>query len=178
MRASARRRLAPWFAALSLGGAISQSAVFSETLNGAGVEPMTVALGALELSAPNGCAVAYSASVVTTLGEGLESFELQVVDDGAITQIVSLTAPADGAVHLVQGAFKLARFPAQESPGIGVYLVDEGLILDAVDPFGVPCSAPDVPALAGTGFLTLGGVLALAALVMLRRSRRAHPATI
>lgn len=139
---------------------------------------MSVALGSLELSAPNGCVVSYAANVMTTVGEGLESFELQIVDDGAITQIVPLTAPADGAVHLVQGAVKLTRFPTQESPGIGVYLVDDGVILDGVDPFHIACGAPEVPTLAGTGFFALGGVLAGAALVILRRPRREQPSLI
>ncbi|MEZ5313394.1 MAG: hypothetical protein R2862_06895 [Thermoanaerobaculia bacterium] len=172
MNRSARSSFAG-LAGLCLGACLLlASGAGAGTLNGVGVTPEAVQLGSIEVSAPVGCVVAYTVSVVTTRGPQPEQFEIEVADDGVITQIVPLEAPADGALHVLQGSFALTHPPANGSPGVGIYLVDDGLVLDAVDPFGLPCSAPDVPALAGTGYLALIGVLALVALLALRRLRR------
>jgi hypothetical protein len=129
-------------------------------------------LGSLTAS-PDGCVVSYTATVMTASGGGQDGFELQVLDDGRLVRVLQLSAPADGAVHEVPGQFRLSGPPGDESPGIGLYLADNGQILDAMDPFGVPCSVVEVPALRRNGFLALGGVLALLGLVSLRRPRRA-----
>ena len=121
---------------------------------------------------PNGCLVEYAVTIVTDATGGQDGFELQVADDGRVSQIVPLSAPADGASHRITGQIQLSGPPGDETPGIGLYLVDAGQILDAVDPLGVPCSPLEVPALGGNGYVALGGVLALAGLLSLRRSRR------
>jgi hypothetical protein len=143
-----------------------------QTLNGPGLPGDRAGLGALDAS-PDGCLVSFDATVVTAPGGGDDAFELQVADDGRIVRRIPLSAPADGATHQVTGQFRLGGPPATATPGIGLYLPDNDRILDAIDPFGVPCTVVEVPALRGRGFLALGGVLAAAALVTLRRPRRA-----
>lgn len=131
-------------------------------------------IGSLEATAPvNGCVVSYTATVLADAGGGEDSFQLQVVDDGAIVQVETLTVPADGAVHTVSGSLRLKKAPLTGSPGIGLYLADGAQLFDAVDPLEVPCRAfePEVPTLAGAGTAALVGVLALAAVVVLRRAR-------
>lgn len=141
-------------------------------LNGSFTLAPGASLGQLE-AAPDGCLVSYTVNIVTAAGGGQDEFELQIADDGRLTRIVPLAAPADGASHVVSGSFWLSGPPGSLTPGIGIYLVDNGSVLDAVDPLGVPCGIVEVPALAGKGYLALGSVLALVALVSLRRPRRA-----
>lgn len=151
--------------------AAGTAAASREPLNGPGMPGDRAGLGALNAS-PDGCVVSFDATVVTATGGGEDGFELQVADDGRIVRRIPLSAPADGATHQVTGQFRLGGPPATATPGIGLYLTDDDRILDAIDPFGVPCSVVEVPALRGRGFLALGGVLAAAALVTLRRPRR------
>ena len=57
------------------------------TLNGPGeLRPMRLALGDLTIGPPAGCSVAYTLQVLTEVGTGSDEFELQVYDDGALTQ--------------------------------------------------------------------------------------------
>lgn len=158
-------------AALALGAGAERAAAAS-TINGLSSPPTHLTLGSIE-AVPNGCLVEYAVTIVTDATGGQDGFELQVADDGRVSQIVPLNAPADGASHRITGQIQLSGPPGDETPGIGLYLVDDGQILDAVDPLGVPCSPLEVPALGGGGFAALGGVLALAALASLRRLRHA-----
>lgn len=144
-------------------------------VNGFNLVLPTGNLGTLEASAPQGCVIGYSATVFADAGGGEDSFQLQVVDDGQIVQVETLSVPADGAVHTVAGSFKLRRAPNAATPGIGLYLADGGVLLDAVDPLELACREfePEVPTLAGAGYVALGSVLALAAILFLRRPRTA-----
>lgn len=143
------------------------------TLNGPGeLQPMRLALGDLTIGAPAGCSVAYTLQVLTDVGTGSDEFELQVYDDGVLTQVVALSAPADGLAHNFAGTIELDQPVSQVSPGIGVYLVDSGAILDFVDPVNATCGIAEIPTLGSVGAWILGGLLMASALVVLRRPRR------
>jgi hypothetical protein len=144
------------------------------SLNGPGrLEGGRLALGDLVVSSPESCVVAYTLQVQTESGGGNDAFELQLFDDGELVQVEALSAPADGAVHALAGAIHLQHPVAQTSPGIGVYLVDSGAILDFVDPASVTCGFVAIPTLDSAGAWILGGLLLASALVVLRRPRRA-----
>ncbi len=88
------------------------------TLNGPGeLRPMRLALGDLTIGTPAGCSVAYTLQVLTDVGTGSDEFELQVYDDGALTQVVALSAPADGLAHDFSGTIELDQPVSQVSPG-------------------------------------------------------------
>ena len=144
------------------------------SLNGpGGPQGGRLALGDLVVSSPEGCVVAYTLQVLTERGAGNDAFELQLFDDGALVQVEALSAPADGAVHALAGAIHLRHPVSQTSPGIGVYLVDSGAILDFVDPASVACGFVEIPTLDSAGAWILVGLLLASALVVLRRPRRA-----
>lgn len=130
-------------------------------------------LGDLAITSSENCSLAYAIQVFTDSGQGNDDFEIQVVDDGAIVQILALSAPADGAIHQLSGTLRLKAPVSQQVPGIGVYLVDSGVILDAVDPLPISCGFVDIPTLDATGTWILGSLLLASALVVLRRPRRA-----
>jgi len=132
----------------------------------------SLTLGDLTVTSPENCSLAYSLQVFTDAGVGNDDFELQVFDDGAIVRVLALSAPADGALHQLSGTFQLDRPISQQIPGIGVYLVDSGVILDAVDPLNITCGVVEIPTLGTTGAWLLGGLLMASALVVLRRPRR------
>jgi len=143
------------------------------SLNGPGsLLEMRLALGDLTLGASTGCSVAYTLQVLTEVAPGSDDFELQVFDDGALTQIVALSAPSDGLLHNLSGTIVLGQPVSQASPGIGVYLVDSGTILDFVDPVPVTCGAVEIPTLGSVGAWILGGLLMASAFAVLRRPRR------
>lgn len=133
---------------------------------------MGLALGDLTIGAPSGCAVPYTLQVLTEVGPADDEFELQVYDDGALTQIVALSAPSDGLLHALSGTIVLAQPVSQVSPGIGVYLVDSGAILDFVDPVPVTCGVVEIPTLGSVGVWLLGGLLLASGFLTLRRSQR------
>ena len=133
---------------------------------------MRLALGELTLGTPTGCSVAYTLQVLTEVAPGSDDFELQVYDDGALTQIVSLSAPSDGLLHDFSGTIELGQPVSQASPGIGVYLVDSGTILDFADPVPVTCGVVEIPTLGSVGAWLLGGLLMASGFVVLRRPRR------
>jgi hypothetical protein len=140
-------------------------------LNGPGrPEAANLILGDLTVSSPQGCTLSYAVQVFTESGGGDDSFELQVVDDGEIVLIHPLTAPADGAVHQLSGSIRLGRSVSQAFPGVGVYLIDTGVILDAVDPVDIVCGVVEIPTLGSAGAWLLGGLLLACGFVVLRRS--------
>ena len=142
------------------------------TLNGPGeLGPMRLVLGDLTIGSPAGCSVAYTLQVLTEVGTGSDEFELQVYDDGALTQIVALSAPADGLLHDFSGTIELDQPVSQASPGIGVYLVDSGAILDFADPVNATCGIAEIPTLGSLGAWVLGGLLLASGVVVLRRTR-------
>ena len=142
------------------------------TLNGPGeLQPMRLALGDLTIGTPAGCSVAYTLQVLTDVGTGSDEFELQVYDDGALTQVVALSAPADGLLHDFSGTIELDQPVSQASPGIGIYLVDSGTILDFADPVNVTCGIAEIPTLGSLGAWLLGGLLLASGVFVLRRPR-------
>lgn len=142
-------------------------------LNGpGGLGPMRLVLGDLTIGPPAGCSVAYALQVLTEVGTGSDEFELQVYDDAALVQVVALSAPADGLLHAFSGTIELDQPVSQASPGIGVYLVDSGAILDFADPVNATCGIAEIPTLGSLGAWVLGGLLTASALVILRRPRR------
>ena len=169
----------PGFAPVLLACALalaSATAFAAESTNGAALWPAlgagpNGAVGSI-VASPTGCLIEFTVSIVTESGGGSDAFEIQVADDGQIVQTIPLQAPADGQAHEVTGAFRLAQPPGNETPGIGLYLVDDGNVLDILDPLVVGCSPLEVPALGGRGFVALGGLLAATALLALRRHRR------
>ena len=176
-RQSSRVRLAPALAALALAWAIASpvAAVDAAATNGAAIWPASGAsphgsLGSIAAT-PDGCRIAFTITIVTDPGGGTDSFELQVADDGLVIQTIPLSAPADGNSHEVTGSFWLAMSPGNATPGIGLYLLDDGNVLDILDPLPVGCSPLEVPAVGSRGFATLGMLLAASALVVLRRTR-------
>jgi len=130
-----------------------------------------LSLGDLAVSSPEGCTLAYAVQVFTDAGTGDDTFELQVVDDGVIVSVRSLSAPADGAIHQLSGTLQLNHAVSQAIPGVGVYLVDDGTILDAVDPVVLGCGIVEIPTLDTAGAWLLGGLLLACGLVVLRRPR-------
>ena len=159
---------------LALLAYLPAGAAASVGLNGpGGPQGGRLALGDLVVSSPAGCTVAYSLQVLTENGAGSDTFELQVFDDGALIQVEALSAPADGAVHALSGTIGLQHPVSQANPGIGVYLVDSGVILDFVDPADVVCGFVEIPTLDSAGAWILVGLLLASALVVLRRPRRA-----
>lgn len=165
--------------ALALAAPWEAAALVAEATNGAALWPAAAtapsgAVGSL-VATPDGCLIDYSIAIVTDGGGGSDAFEIQVADDGQVVQIIPLSAPADGQQHQVTGSFRLGRQPGHETPGIGLYLIDDGHVLDILDPLGgIGCSPLEVPALDRGGFAALGGLLALAAFFALRRLRRAR----
>ena len=142
------------------------------TLNGPGeLRPMRLALGDLTIGPPAGCSVAYTLQVLTEVGTGSDEFELQVYDDGALVQIEAFSAPSDGLAHSFAGTIELDQPVSQVSPGIGVYLVDSGAILDFADPVNATCGIAEIPTLGSVGAWILGGLLLASALFVLRRPR-------
>ena len=141
-------------------------------LNGPGAGGLRIALGDLVVSSPASCAVGYTLQVQTELGSGDDTFELQIYDDGLLIQSQPLSAPADGGVHALAGSLQLQHAVSQASPGIGVYLVDSGVILDFVDPADVVCGLVEIPTLDTVGAWILGGLLLASALIVMRRPRR------
>ncbi|MEO8274573.1 MAG: hypothetical protein ABI639_00025 [Thermoanaerobaculia bacterium] len=135
--------------------------------------PQQLSLGSLSASSPASCVLAYSVQVLTDSAPGTDTFELQIFDDGAIAQTQTLSAPADGAVHHLQGTVTIAHPISQSTSGVGVYLVDDGAILDFADPVGIICGAVDIPTLDALGTSVLAGALLLSALVLMRRRRNA-----
>jgi len=87
-------------------------------------------------------------------------------------QIEALSAPSDGLLHDLSGTIVLGRPVSQTSPGIGVYLVDSGAILDFVDPVSVTCGIVEIPTLGAVGAWILGALLMASGFVVLRRPRR------
>ena len=69
---------------------------------------MRLALGDLTSDSPAGCSVAYTLQVLTEIGAGSDTFELQVYDDGALIQVEALSAPADGLVHDFAGTHRVS----------------------------------------------------------------------
>lgn len=134
---------------------------------------MQLALGDLTIGSSTGCAVAYALHVITELAPGSDDFELQVYDDGALTQTLTLSAPSDGLLHDFSGTIALDQAVSQATPGIGVYLVDSGTILDFVDPVPVTCGAVEIPTLGSIGAWLLGGLLVASGFLQLRRHRSA-----
>ena len=175
-RPNRRAGVAPALCALAL--ALTAAAAFAAArTNGSELWP---ALGAVPngtvgsiVAVPHGCLIEYTVSIVTDTGGGSDTFEIQVADDGAVVQTIPLQAPADGLTHQLTGSFQLTRPPGDETPGIGLYLVDDGSVLDILDPLGGVGCSPDVPALGGRGVVALAGLLAVTALFALRRLRRA-----
>jgi hypothetical protein len=167
-RSSARRALVAAAAFAAAGGVLLASG-----FNGPGAPIPNANLGSLAATASGGCAVEFAATVHTASGGGQDDFSIQISDDGRLIRVVDLYAPADGTSHVVNGAFELTSPPGDATPGIGLYLVDDGRILDAIDPFVVPCGALAVPALGGRGLAALVSLLAFAALATLGRARRA-----
>lgn len=145
-------------------------------LNGPGTGGPRISLGNLAVSSPAGCFVAYTLQVQTEIGSGDDAFELQIFDDGLLIQTQPLSAPADGGVHALAGSLQLQHVVSQANPGIGVYLVDSGVILDFVDPADVGCGLVEIPTLDSAGAWILGALLLASALVVLRR-RGALPST-
>jgi hypothetical protein len=131
-----------------------------------------VNLGSLT-AAPDGCVIGFTATVRTEAGGGVDSFEVQLFDDGQQIDLRALTAPADGQVHAVEGEFQLSGPIGTNTPGVGLYLVDNGQTLDLIDPFGTPCPPLEVPTLGRGGVAALAGLLAIASLALLARRRRA-----
>ena len=129
-------------------------------------------LGSLEATSPAACIIAYSLQVQTEIGAGDAGFDLQIFDDSDLVQTLSLSAPADGAVHSLAGSLTLQHPVSQTSPGVGVYLVDSGAILDFVDPLDIVCGVAEIPTLDTAGMWILAGLLLASALVLFRRSRR------
>lgn len=159
-----------WLLGLATGVAFAQG---NAALNGPSeLGPMRLVLGDLTVGTPTGCSVAYTLQVVTEVGPSNDDFELQVYDDGLLTQILPLSAPADGLIHHFSGTIELAQQVSQTSPGIGVYLIDSGTLLDFVDPVPVVCGVVEIPTLGSVGAWILGGLLLASALVILRRPRR------
>jgi hypothetical protein len=143
-------------------------------LNGPGeLGPMRLVLGDLTVESPAGCSVAYTLQVLTEVGPTSDDFELQVYDDGVLTQIVALSAPADGLLHDLSGTIELDQPVSQANPGIGVYLVDSETILDFVDPVNATCGVVEIPTLGSVGAWLLGGLLLASGVLVLRRTRRA-----
>lgn len=130
-----------------------------------------IAVGNLIVSSPANCSVAYSLQVQTDIGSGNDDFELRIYDDAVLVQTQALSAPADGAVHALSATLRLEQPVSQANPGVGIYLVDSGVILDFVDPADVTCGFVEIPTLDTTGALLLGGLLFASALVLLRRHR-------
>jgi hypothetical protein len=155
---------------LALLPAAAAAAVGTGSLNGPG-DPQggRLALGDLAVSSPENCVVAYTLQVQSEGGGGNDTFELQLFDDGALVQAEALSAPADGAVHALTGTIHLHQAVSQVNPGLGVYLVDSGAILDFVDPAPVSCGFVEIPTLDAVGAWILGGLLLASALVVLRR---------
>lgn len=130
-----------------------------------------ISVGNLAASSPGNCAVAYTVQVQTEIGPGSDSFELQIYDDAALLQTQTLSAPADGAVHSLSATVRIEQPVSQTTPGVGIYLVDSGAILDFVDPVDVTCGLAEIPALEPAGALLLGGLIFASALFLLRRRR-------
>jgi hypothetical protein len=137
-----------------------------------GPQGSELVLGSLTVTASQACTVAYSLQVQTESGSGDDTFELQLYDDGALIQIATLRAPADGALHTLAGTLQLGQSVSQANPGVGVYLVDSAASLDFVDPAPVTCGAVEIPTIDTVGAFLLGGLLLASALLVLRRSRR------
>jgi hypothetical protein len=152
---------------------VSGTGPTSPALNGPGnLLEMRLALGDLTVEASTGCSVAYTLQVLTELAPGSDEFELQVYDDGALTQIVALSAPSDGLLHDFSGTIELGQPVSQVSPGIGVYLVDSGTVLDFVDPVPVSCGVVEIPTLGSVGAWILGALLMASGFAVLGRRRR------
>jgi hypothetical protein len=150
------------------GGALFAAGAF----NGPGFPIANVNLGSLSAT-PTGCVIDFTATVRTEAGGGVDSFEVQLFDDGQLIATQLLTATADGQTHDVAGQFQLSGPPGTVTPGVGLYLVDNDQTLDLIDPLGTPCGPLEVPALDRRGIVALAGLLAVASLALLSRRRRA-----
>ncbi len=159
-----------WLLGLGAGAAFAEG---NAALNGPGeLQPMRLVLGDLTIGSPAGCSVAYALQVLTEVGTGSDEFELQVYDDAALVQVVALSASSDGLLHDFSGTIELDQPVSQASPGIGVYLVDSGTILDFADPVNATCGIAEIPTLDAIGAWILGGLLLASGFFVLRRPRR------
>ena len=129
--------------------------------------PESLVVGAIQSLSVSRCVLSYQLQVTADAGGGTDTFRLEVYDEGQLVRAVTLSVPADGAVHGVAGTIGLPPI-SQAAPGIGVVLSD-ATVLDIEDPFVASCVPLEVPAVGPFGLAGLTTLLLVAGLVVVRR---------
>jgi hypothetical protein len=129
--------------------------------------PESLVVGAIQSLSVSRCVLSYQLQVTADAGGGTDAFRLEVYDEGQLVRAVTLSVPADGAVHGVAGTIGLPPI-SQAAPGIGVVLSD-ATVLDIEDPFVASCVPLEVPAVGPFGLVGLTTLLLVAGLVVVRR---------
>lgn len=127
----------------------------------------SLVLGAIQSLSVDRCVLSFQLQVTADAGGGTDSFQLEVWDEGQPVRALTLSVPADGAVHGVAGTITLPPI-SQTNPGIGVVLAD-GAPLDIEDPFAASCAPFEIPSTSPVGLAGLGTLLLAAGLVVVRR---------